>query len=292
MENNKKPNIYRVPKFLKITSKILEFISPSIAASYSRFFFKRPQNKPLRPEELAWRKKAREEDLFVESINKKIKTYSWGNENGKKILVVHGWTGHGTSLWKLIKRLTEEGYRVYSFDAPAHGQSPTKSTLMLEFIESIKNMDKTYGPFEAVIGHSMGGISALNAIGSHGVQTRKLITVGIPDSIKRIFYQFAEALGLSEKIAEKNIEYIKRVYQMDIDKISGSYNAERTTVPTFVIHDKFDKEVPYTEALQIARKLPNGKLLITEGLGHRRIIRDPEILNLIVDFIKNPQTKK
>ena len=281
----KNNNIYPIPKPIVWTAKVLEKFSPSVAASFSRYFFKRPFSRKILPEEKIWREKASQNELYVNSINKKIVTYKWGGP-GKKVLVVHGWTGHGTSLWKLIKKLLDEGYEVYSFDAPAHGQSPTSSTLMLEFIESILAMDKTYGPFEAVIGHSMGGISALNAAGSHGLRTKKLVTVGIPDSIKKIFYQFADAMGLSPVIAEKNIEYLGRVYGMDIDKISGSYNAAKTGIPVLVIHDKNDKEVPYTEAVSIAENLPNGKLMLTEGLGHRRIIRNPGILQAIIDFIK------
>ncbi len=281
----KQNNIYPIPAPIVFTARILEKIAPSAAAAFSRFFFKRPLKHSLRPEEKIWRDKAQQNELFIDSINKKIITYKWGDA-GPKVLVVHGWSGHGTSLWKLIEKLLDEGFEVYSFDAPAHGQSPTSSTLMLEFIESIKAMDKTFGPFEAVVGHSMGGISALNAVGSHGLKTKKLVTVGIPDSIKKIFYQFAEVMGLGPGIAEKNIEYLSKVYGMDIDKISGSYNARLTHIPVLVVHDKNDKEVPHTEALSIIEQLPHGKLLLTEGLGHRRIIRDPQILQHIVEFIK------
>ncbi len=282
----KRNTIYPIPKPIVFTARILERISPSTAASFSRFFFKRPFSRKIRPEEKAWRAKAKQADLHIESIGKTIKTYKWG-DSPRRALVVHGWSGHGTSLWKLIQRLLEAGFEIYSFDAPAHGQSPTSSTLMLEFIESIKKMHEAYGPFEVIIGHSMGGISALNAAGSHGVVPKKLITIGIPDSIKRIFYQFAEAMGLSPKIAEKNIVYLNKVYGMDIDKISGSYNAKRIDIPVLVIHDKDDKEVPYTEALSIAKNLKHGQLLLTKGFGHRRIIRMPEILNTIIEFINN-----
>ena len=38
------------------------------------------------------------------------------------------------------------GYATISFDAPAHGKSPSSSTLMPEFIESILEIDKQFGP--------------------------------------------------------------------------------------------------------------------------------------------------
>jgi len=291
MKNKQNPTAAYVPKWIIVAGKAIEKLSVPAAAAWMRFFFKRPPRPKLRPEEKAWRQRARTELLPVESIGKTIQTYRWG-KGDKKVLVAHGWGGHGTSLWKLIKRLTDEGYQVYSFDAPAHGQSPTRSTLMLEFIESIKAMDRAYGPFYAAVGHSMGGISALNAAGSHGFRPQKLVLVGIPDSIERIFYGFADALGLSPEVAERNIDYLERVYGMAIDKISGSHNAARTRIPVLLIHDKDDKEVPYTEAENIARHLKNGRLILTEGLGHRRIIREPEILNQIAAFLKTPENGK
>jgi hypothetical protein len=35
---------------------------------------------------------------------------------------------------------------------------------MVDFIASIKEINKLHGPFEAAIGHSLGGMSILNAI--------------------------------------------------------------------------------------------------------------------------------
>jgi len=280
----KKP-VAPVPRWIVWPGKLLNRLSEDWAAAYMRFFFKRPPRPRPKPEALHWRDKARQSDLYIPAIGKTIKVYEWPNE-GPAVLVVHGWGGHGTSLWKLIEALAGDGYRVISFDAPAHGQSPTRSTLMKEFIEAILALDRRYGPFHAVIGHSMGGISALNATGSHGLNPRKLVLVSIPDSIEAIFYKFARALGLTPGVARKNIEYLEKVYGMDIHRIAGAYNAARTPVPTLVIHDRDDKEVPYTDAEAIAKELPRGEQLLTEGYGHRRIIRNPVIIGRILEFIR------
>ena len=57
-----------------------------------------------------------------------------------------------------------------------------------------------------------------------------------------------------------------------------------TTIPVFVIHDKQDKDVPVHCASHIHENLPNGKLLITDGLGHRKILGDTQVIKQIVDF--------
>jgi alpha-beta hydrolase superfamily lysophospholipase len=51
----------------------------------------------------------------------------------KKILLVHGWSGRGTQLFKIADELLKQGYSTISFDAPAHGKSPGK-TIMVDFI--------------------------------------------------------------------------------------------------------------------------------------------------------------
>ena len=56
-------------------------------------------------------------------------------------------------------------------------------------------------------------------------------------------------------------------------------------MPFLVIHDKGDKEVPYGQGEGYANSLPNVKFVTTTGLGHRRILKDPDIINMLVDFI-------
>jgi esterase/lipase len=50
--------------------------------------------------------------------------------------------------------------------------------------------------------------------------------------------------------------------------------AKEITIPILVIHDKDDLEVPVKAAQHIYDHLKNGKLLLTEGLGHRKILGD------------------
>ncbi len=288
MKNNKEPHIQsgiQVPKPIIWTGRMLQFFSPEWAAKFSRFFFKRPfRHKPKR-QELAWREKAEHFDLFVPGIKKKIRVYRWG-KGDKKILLIHGWSGRGTQMYHLIDELLKNGYEVYSFDAPAHGLSESRSTLMLEFMESIKEVSREFGPFYALIGHSMGGIASINVLGRNWIKTDKLVTIGIPDSIKEIFYRFARMMGLKDEIAERNIAYMKRVYGVHVDELAGSYQAKNIHIPVLVIHDKKDREVPYTEAENLIKALPKGELYLTEGFGHTRILRNPMVIEKIINFLK------
>lgn len=58
----------------------------------------------------------------------------------------------GHAMANLEKALLEKGYSVISFDAPGHGKSPGKISMMPFFIETGHFLKNRYGPFEAAIG--------------------------------------------------------------------------------------------------------------------------------------------
>jgi hypothetical protein len=47
--------------------------------------------------------------------------------------------GRGTQLFKIADELLKQGYSTISFDAPAHGKSPGKTTIMVDFIYIFRN---------------------------------------------------------------------------------------------------------------------------------------------------------
>ncbi|WP_396171496.1 hypothetical protein [Flavobacterium sp.] len=92
--------------------------------------------------------------IKIPSINKEVVIYQYGDSE-KKILLSHGWSGRGTHLYKIADEILKAGYSTISFDAPAHGKSPGKTTIMSEFVETILEIEKQFGPFEAAVGHSL-----------------------------------------------------------------------------------------------------------------------------------------
>ena len=77
----------------------------------------------------------------------------------------HGWSGRGTHLFKIADELVKAGYSTVSFDIPAHGKSPGRTTIISEFIEPILELEKQFGPFKAAVGHSLGGIYSSKGLG-------------------------------------------------------------------------------------------------------------------------------
>ncbi|MCZ8088937.1 alpha/beta hydrolase [Flavobacterium sp.] len=275
----------QIPKLILITAKFLEAISPKLAMLFAAKLFVRPIKHKIPKRELHMVQKSKQTILFVPSINKKINIYEYGN-NEKKILMVHGWSGRGTQMVKIADKMLELGYAIISFDAPAHGKSDGKTTIMTEFIASILEIEKQFGPFEFAIGHSLGGMSILNAI-KQNLNVKKAIIIGSGDIIQDVIDDFIQKLQLKPKIGLLLKNHFEKKYNEPMENYSASFSAKSVTIPVLIIHDKDDDDVAIKAAHNIHKHLKNSTLMITEGLGHRKILGDTKVIESIKEFISN-----
>lgn len=226
---------------------------------------------------------SRTEAIRVAGIKKDIVAYHYG-EGTKKVLLVHGWSGRATQLVKIADAFRKKGYAIVSFDAPAHGKSPGRTTLMPEFIASIKEIDKRFGPFETVVGHSLGGMSVLNAL-KDGLEVKTAAIVGSGDVIKDIFDDFIRRMELDPDISDRMKEHFERKFPPKTMADYSSYlSAKEIAIPVLVVHDRDDNEVLVGCAYHISDHLRNGKLVVTSGLGHRKILGDPNVIETLLQF--------
>ena len=200
--------------------------------------------------------------------------------------MAHGWAGRGTQLYELADKLLENGMMVIAFDSPAHGQSAGKKTHLIESVETIHYLNTTYGPFEAAIGHSYGGIGLLAAQAEKPF-LNKLITLGIDNSIANIINEFVNKIGLNQKVVKLVQQKMDQKFNSSIEKVSAEESAKSLQIPTLIIHDSQDKDVDVSSAFKIRQNLQKGELFVTKGLGHRKIFRDPKVIQKIITFIKS-----
>ena len=214
MPNKKSPTESQVPKIIILIGRFLYRISPILAEKFARKLFITPVKHKIPKREFQMEAESQHSKLFVPSINKEIVVYAYGNSS-KKILLVHGWSGRGTQLVKIADAFIEKGYSTISFDAPAHGKSGTKTTLMLEFIESILEVEKEHGPFEFAVGHSLGGMSILNAV-KKGLLVNKVAVIGSGNSVINIVNTFIEKIGLPNDIAILMKNNFEKKYHLEM----------------------------------------------------------------------------
>lgn len=274
----------KIPKLILQVSKFITFISPKLATLFAAKIFSTPIKHKIPKRELEMDGKSIQKLIEIPAINKKVVLYQYGESN-KKILLSHGWSGRGTHLFKIADELIKAGYSTVSFDAPAHGKSPGRTTIMSEFVETILEIEKQFGPFEAAVGHSLGGMSLLNAV-KKGLSINRLAIIGSGDIVQDILNGFVTKLELRPSTSEQLRLHFEKKYGEEMDNYSAYKSAMEVSIPVLVIHDKNDEEVPVAAGTNIHKHLKNGELFLTEGLGHRKILGNTAVIEKIGQFIQ------
>ena len=282
-KKTKKPNqSLKIPKIILVVGQFLSLISTKLTVLFAARLFTSPIKHKIPKRELEMDRNSRQETLTIPSLQKSIVVYHSGSSL-KKILLVHGWSGRGTQLVKFADAFQKLGYQIVSFDAPAHGKSPGNTTIMPEFIASIFEIEKHFGPFEAAVGHSLGGMSLLNAV-RDGLQIKRLTTIGSADIVKDIMDDFVTKLQLHPKIGDLLRIHFEKKSNRTMDNYSSFHAASEISIPVLVIHDENDDEVPVSCAHHIHQHLKNGELMITKNLGHRKILGDDQVIQKTIQF--------
>lgn len=272
-----------VPNYIRYTGNVLSKLSPFVASRFAGQLFLTPYKYKLPEREKNMDELSKQYRKEIPKTGREIVVYEFG-ESKKKILLVHGWSGRGTQLAKIAEALKAEGFSTISFDAPAHGKAPGRKSMMLDFIDSIQFLNEKYGPFEAVIGHSLGGMATLRAV-KEGLNTKNLVIIGTANSITHITREFARNLKMNRKVADKMKAHFDKKFDIDMDSYSGAISAKEVKLPTLVVHDEDDVDVEISSAYDIHQALENSEIFITKGLGHRRILGDSKVINKITTFI-------
>ena len=282
-KKQKQAQVIEIPKAILLTAKFLQAVSPSLTTKFAAKLFTTPIRHKLPKRELHMERDSIQKSIVIPEIQKEIVVYEYGKSD-KKVLLVHGWSGRGTQLVKIADELLKMGYMTISFDAPAHGKSKGNSSIMIEFIASILEIEKQYGPFEFAIGHSLGGMSVLNAI-KQNLQVKKAVIIGSGDIIQDIIDDFIHKLQLRPEFGIKLRDHFEAKFGGKMDDYSAYKAAEKTEIPVLIIHDKDDDDVSVKAAYNIQKHLKQSEIMITEGLGHRKILGDENVIQKIKEFI-------
>lgn len=275
-----------VLKLLRLAFRLGGRLSPTLAGrmAYKLWFTPTRFKMPAREQAVL----ASAETRYLQINDYRIATYSWQAVNQQTpptVLLVHGWSGRGTQLGSFVQPLLDAGYRVLSFDAPAHGKSSGKQTNLYEVADTLLALQNHFGEFDSVITHSFGGPCTATAV-QRGFTTQRIVSICPPATTIGLVEKFNKALQVPEKAARKMIRQIEITFGKTIwDDISMINTANTLTMPGLLIHDSNDADIPWQEGEAVAQAWNNAGFVKTSGLGHRRILRDADVIEKTVGFI-------
>ena len=278
---NERP-VPMILRLLRLAFSIGGYLAPGLTGLGAYKLWFTPTRFQTPASERAALESAKVKHLKINDHN--IVTYGWGT-SGPMILLVHGWSGRGTQLGSFVEPLIKAGYRVLSFDAPAHGNSSGKQTNLYEVADVIVELQEHYGKFESVITHSFGGPCLAVAI-QRGLKTSRVINISPPATTKGLVDKFIDTLNIPEKVGVNLMNRIENTYGKNIwHDISMENTVRGLDIPALVIHDDQDIDVPWQEGQLVAEAWDNAHFVKTTGLGHRRILRDTSVIESTVNFI-------
>ena len=275
-----------IPKWITYFIKTLDFLNPYLCMRFAGYLWTRPIKYKVPEREIPILKSCNTSILTIKSINKKIQFYRWIGK-GPKVLLVHGWSGRASNMFCIIERLIEKDYDIYSFDAPAHGDSPSKTTNIPEFIACISELYLHIKSPDVIIAHSGGAFASIYCSCFNIKKLKKLVLISPFNSVYDLFQNFFNLIQLSKKVGDLMIEYYSKKTGIKIDENLSIHKFAKNLNPqTLIIHDKDDKEISIKDSELIAESIKNIKTFFTKNLGHRRILRDEKVVKEILTFIK------
>ncbi len=283
----KKRKSVDTPFVLKCYQAGFQFVGsvlPAVAGRYAYQLWLQPRRFKVPASE----KKVRESAIIKKVIvsGHVIVTYQWGTGSAPRVMLIHGWSGRGSQLGGFVPPLLEAGFRVMSFDLPAHGGSSGKQTNLLEVVEVIKQLFEQFGPFDSVIAHSFGGPCIALAL-KQGLPLRRVVVISPPATAQSLFNRFAEILHLTERTVTYMVQRLERQFDAEVlDKISMLNNVRQLTIPALIIHDRDDFDVDWAQGRAVAEAWQGAELITTNGLGHRRILRDEATITSTIQFLQ------
>ncbi len=225
--------------------------------------------------------------FIFDSCGIKLKGYEWG-AGEKYVLLVHGWESRGTALRTFVPDLLNLGYKVVTFDAPAHGDSPGETTNIVEYANAITDLIELKGQPHSIVAHSFGGaatIFAFHRLADH-LSTKKVVLIASPRNIEDPINEAIKTLNLPKNVTKRFTSKIEDFLKLPIKETtlanaSGAVNIGEI----LLVHDKQDKMVPFMASETTFEAFENARLISTTGLGHYLLMKDPMVIEKVVSFI-------
>ena len=237
------------------------------------------------------------------------------------VVFVHG-AAMDHTVWVLPSRyFARQGYRVLAFDLPGHGRSEGPP---LPSIEAMSDwLDAACGVLEvdsaAIVGHSMGSLVAYRFAVDHPERCRALALLGtsVPMPVTDALLDAAAdddhaaiemtnawshsprgtlggnrnpgvwMLAAGERLIERSGPGVLHADLAACNDFDPAAVTRTVDVPALVIAGDADRMTPARAGLDVARALPDARVVRLDGCGHAMLNERPnEILDALIGICR------
>lgn len=215
-----------------------------------------------------------------------IATYVWGDPASQPYaLLAHGWSSFGLRFLPWVEGLRALGYAVVTFDQPGHGRSSGRLCTLPEFTATLRAVGRHYGEAALAVGHSLGG-AALTLAQDEDWHARRLVLVAPAADMADAAGRYFRLVRLGEHLRETFYDWLLRRTGVSVEQLQVHRHLPALGLPALIVHDLDDEDVPWGEGERYARCWPGARLYTTQGLGHRRVLDAPEVVEAALAFAR------
>lgn len=210
--------------------------------------------------------------------------------NGHPFVLVHG--GHlDSSSWHAQAAFFSKRYRVITYDIRGHGRSeiPTADYSLGDCVGDLRRLFDHLGVEQAFLaGHSMGGYIALSFALAHPQSVSTLILTGtncgpVVDTLK--MWGDKKAARLRDKTTASARRFVK-AHQANVARPDLTERLSEIRKPVLIIVGERDTVTPRHISELMLREIPDSRMEVIPGCGHRCHEEQPDSFNSIVsDFL-------
>ena len=255
-------------------------LAPNSAAKVALRLFRTPFRHSTPAREDSWMASAEPFELTV--AGERLAAWTWGS--GPTVLLVHGWEGRGSQMGAFARPLVDAGFGVITLDGPGHGQSSGRRSSVPQYAEALAMLAEKVGPVHGIVTHSFGG-AATGWAAQRVPLAARLVFIAPPGDLDQYVTFFGDLLGLSPKVLIRMVSLLVQRFNLRWDEVRYATLTPVDGVDLLVIQDRDDKDSPFSNGLEVAAAWPDSRLVATSGLGHRRILRNPDVIAQTVDFL-------
>ncbi|KQY90594.1 MULTISPECIES: alpha/beta fold hydrolase [Roseateles] len=205
-----------------------------------------------------------------------------------RVLLVHGWAGDAQQLRDQGDTLAAAGFDPLLLDLPAHGRSSGWRSNLLQWVRALFAVSARFGPWDGVVAHSLGALATAHAL-ARGLPARRAALLALAPPPAQFMRWFAQAMGTGDALAARMRGRVEQREGVSLGHFEPTWLGERVGQPTLIVHDRGDVTAPLSGSETLVAGLPAGRLHVTEGLGHRRLLSDPAVMRLVSSHLAAAQ---
>jgi len=211
-----------------------------------------------------------------------------GAESAPVVLLVHGWGGHAGQMLPLAQAVAAAGLRPVLLELPAHGRSAGVMSNSPQFARAIAYVAARLAAdghaLRAAVAHSLGA-NGLALAAARGLPAERIVLLAPPASPRDYTRYFAHTFGLSEATRLAMQRLFESREGVLMQQLEPAAVGPRIAQPTLIVHDRDDRVNRFADAEAYRDAIAGARLVATQGWGHRRILKEAEVLEQVARFV-------